>query len=274
MKRAIRRPGNADRDALRLLLGATVAVDLGQHWCNDEHQIVLNRIKPFDFVLIPLRGAMRLRHPGGSTDLRPGRCLAIAAGVEHDGQRLGDAPLEAVTLHCRVSSPAAPRLLTAFDQSLLPCPAPWRRAATEAVALGDRDRPAANVWLATLLRQLLVDAVRGGIGLDPDPVNPLLTEAVRLLEAHPERTVAAVAARCGCSTARLRQLFAAAFGHGPADHRAARRLREACRLLRADDATVASIAEASGFGTTRAMQQAFRRHLGTTPQAYRESGAI
>lgn len=272
-KRAIRRPGTADREALRLVLGATIEVDLGQHWHNDEHQVVLNPVKPFDFLLIPLRGAMRLRHAGGETELRPGRCLAIAAGTQHDGQRLGPEPLEAVTIHGRLSAPQAPRLLAALAEPLLPCPATWRREAVEAVALGDRDRSAASTWLAHLLRRLLLSAVRAGVALQPGSANPLLVESARLLDAHPELTLAAVAARCGCSPGRLRQLYAAAFGQSPADYRAARRLREACRRLRGGDESIAEIAGASGFGTLRAMQQAFRRHLDMTPQEYRFGGA-
>jgi AraC-like DNA-binding protein len=272
MKAPVRRPDGVDPELLRILLRARVEVDIGQHWRSDERRIVLNPVKPYDFVLVPLRGAMRLRCAGVDGELAPGQCLAIAAGVEHHGELLaGCTALEAATLHCRISAPEAPRLLHAFERPLLPCTASWRRDLTAAVALGDRDRAAGRNWQSLLLRSLLLEAVRGGALFAPEQVNPLLQESARLLEDHPELSIAGVAKRCGCSAARLRQLFTAAFGQSPADYRAARRLREACRRLREDDAAIASIATTCGFGTLRAMQQAFRRHLETTPQAYREA---
>ena len=263
-----------DRAALRLVLaGSVYQVDSLQHWRNTERQVVLNRIKPFDFLLVPLRGAMELRLGGRRELLRPGRCLAIAAGVEHDGLRPHDQPaLEALTVHCRISAPAAPRLLAALAHPVLPAPAAWRRELVAATAL-DRERdPVAREWAADLLRRLLVAAVLADEPLDTTGVNPLVERSARLLEDHPELTIAAVARRCGCTPGRLRQLYAQAFDQSPADYRTARRLREACGRLRRSDATIAAIAEASGFGTTRAMQQAFQRHLAMTPQAYRDAG--
>ncbi|MDA3962568.1 MAG: helix-turn-helix domain-containing protein [Planctomycetota bacterium] len=268
-KISLRNSFDGDPSAFRrLVIDAHIDVDSVQHWRSDEQRIVLNPIKPYDFVLVPLVGSLALRIGSRRLRLEPGHCLALSAGVEHHGQLApGCATLEACTIHSRMAAPGAPRLFDHYP-GILPCSATWRHQLCRASALKDTEASAAHRWTRRLLRELLIQAWDAGLRPEASTSRALFDQARAAIDAHPELTIAAIADSCGCTPGRLRQLFSDEMGIGPGDYRARERLRRACRLLRAGG-DISTVATRSGFGTTRALQLAFRRHLATTPQEYR-----
>jgi AraC family transcriptional regulator len=98
--------------------------------------------------------------------------------------------------------------------------------------------------------------------------------ALKLMTAPKPRGVSAtqIARLVGVSRTTLYKKFTAATGRTPAQYLLEQQLKEACRMLREDDATVAAVAGACGFGSAQVFTRCFRRHLGRTPAAYRCQG--
>jgi AraC family transcriptional regulator len=88
-----------------------------------------------------------------------------------------------------------------------------------------------------------------------DPRRPLSTRAL--------------ARRSGWSEAHLHRAFRAVAQETPKSWTTRLRLAHALALLRGSDATVAEIAERTGFGSHEVMTRAFRRELGSAPTALR-----
>jgi two-component system response regulator YesN len=75
------------------------------------------------------------------------------------------------------------------------------------------------------------------------------------------------------SPSHLRHLFRDRLGASYIKHLTSLRMREARRLLRTTDLTVAAVAEAVGYDSSY-FYRVFRRHNGTTPAAYRRTSRL
>ena len=82
--------------------------------------------------------------------------------------------------------------------------------------------------------------------------------------------VAALAARAGMSERTFARAFKDETGSTPAAYVERLRLEAARRLLETSDLTVGAVAKAVGLGGPERLHRAVRRHLGTTPDRYRQ----
>ena len=83
-----------------------------------------------------------------------------------------------------------------------------------------------------------------------------------------------LAARCGYSESRFRQLFSAAAGIPLGSYLRKVRLNEAARLLASSGDSVSAIAETCGFASLFAFSRCFKRYFGSAPTAFRRSAAF
>ncbi|MEM7544526.1 MAG: GlxA family transcriptional regulator [Pseudomonadota bacterium] len=100
---------------------------------------------------------------------------------------------------------------------------------------------------------------------------PRLRDAVALMEQSlgEPRPVAEIAAAVGCSPRRLEELFAARLGAGPYAYYLSLRLNAGRRMVLSGSATMAQIADATGFSSASGFARAFRSRFGESPTAAR-----
>ena len=105
--------------------------------------------------------------------------------------------------------------------------------------------------------------------------DPIVGPALRLLHNNPAHpwTVASLAAASGVSRAALARRFNALVGEPPMTFLTGWRLTLAADLLREPGATVGSVAEQVGYGSSFALSTAFKRVRGVSPQEHRRHGA-
>ncbi len=83
--------------------------------------------------------------------------------------------------------------------------------------------------------------------------------------------VPALAARAGLTPRTFARRFVAETGSTPLQWLIGARVREARRLLETTDFDVEEVAARSGLGSAPSLRAHFRRHVGTTPTAYRRT---
>jgi transcriptional regulator GlxA family with amidase domain len=90
---------------------------------------------------------------------------------------------------------------------------------------------------------------------------------------HPEDdlSVPALADQVAMSPRNFARLFREQVGETPAKYVERARLDAARRHLEEDDDKVDSVAAATGFGTAETLRRTMKRHMATTPEAYRAS---
>jgi transcriptional regulator GlxA family with amidase domain len=110
-----------------------------------------------------------------------------------------------------------------------------------------------------------------GVWTDP-PEREALREVVRHIHAEPaaDLRLPALAERASMSVRHLQRTFTRELGEPPSGYVSRVRVQAAQRLLELHPVTVELAARQCGFGTAEAMRRAFHRHLGISPDAYRE----
>ncbi|MEU6087488.1 AraC family transcriptional regulator [Streptomyces sp. NPDC047085] len=142
----------------------------------------------------------------------------------------------------------------------------------------DERRPGACLALPSLLDLLLIYMVRAWMdraetGAWPAVLNdPVTTAALRALHSDPAApwTGDRLAAEAGVSRATLARRFTALVGRPPMAYLTWWRLTLAATRLRDSDASLATVARESGYGSPYALSHAFNREFGVTPGRYRE----
>ncbi len=86
-----------------------------------------------------------------------------------------------------------------------------------------------------------------------------------------DHSVDVLAARAGMSTRTFLRRFEATTGLTPSRWLLAERLTRARDLLEMSDASIETVAGIAGFGTSATLRHHFRKHLSTTPAAYKEA---
>ena len=106
---------------------------------------------------------------------------------------------------------------------------------------------------------------------DP-PERTALRDLLRHIHSEPgaDLRLPALAEHAAMSVRHLQRTFTRELGEPPAGYVARVRIEAARRLLEQQPLTVAVVARRSGFGAAEAMRRAFQRHLGVSPEAYRE----
>jgi transcriptional regulator GlxA family with amidase domain len=112
----------------------------------------------------------------------------------------------------------------------------------------------------------IVDYVRPETGRSLEPVMRWLEDNLAT-----ELTLEAIAERAGSSVRTLNRRFRAQTGTTPLQWLIGRRLQRARELLETTDLSVEDVASWCGFGSAIALRQHFRRTVGTTPLAYRQT---
>lgn len=99
-----------------------------------------------------------------------------------------------------------------------------------------------------------------------------ISKVCRHIAENPQAalSVPALAGLAAMSERSFARHFTQETGFTPAQFVERARVDAACRALSSDDASFDNIAATSGFGTGQRMRRSFLRHLGVTPQRYRE----
>jgi AraC-like DNA-binding protein len=162
----------------------------------------------------------------------------------------------------------------------------------------------APAWLAGLTAALATETQHGGPGSEIVMArlsDALITRALRhhletadetgwlrgLRDPHIAKALAAIhtdlakawtlplmARIAGLSRSAFAARFTHIVGQTPMQYLYRHRMRKAATLLRADDATVATIATRVGYGSEAAFSAAFTRHTGMPPGAYRRLAGV
>ena len=80
-----------------------------------------------------------------------------------------------------------------------------------------------------------------------------------------------LATRCGLAPRTFARRFVAETGSTPLQWLISARVREARRLLEDGELSIEEVAERAGFGSAPTLRAHFRRHVGTSPTAYRRT---
>lgn len=151
-------------------------------------------------------------------------------------------------------------------------------AITEPVLDGNADsRMARDSWFEALLTRL----VQQGSSLtlaSPRARNALAPRTLARLKAHMTANLAAtvtlddLAEVAGLSRYHLCRAFRSSTGLPPHAWLTRARLAQARALLRSSDAPIHAIAQQCGFASPNQFATSFRKAMGVTPSAYRDSG--
>lgn len=143
--------------------------------------------------------------------------------------------------------------------------------------------PAGKLYAQTAAQLLAVHLLRhytaapGALRAPAGGLTPRqLRRVTDFVRAHlsEDLSLAALAGQTGFSPYHFARLFRQTTGESP--HQFVLRQRIACaqHLLETPDLPLAAVALASGFADQSHFTQAFKRHLGLTPRAYRQERAI
>lgn len=109
-------------------------------------------------------------------------------------------------------------------------------------------------------------------GGDQRALSPVLEWAEANL--HRPISIDELAERAAVSPRTLARLFDRRLGTTPGRWLLRRRVQEACALLERTDATIESVASATGFPDTSNFRRRFADEMGTTPSAYRRTFSV
>jgi transcriptional regulator GlxA family with amidase domain len=127
-------------------------------------------------------------------------------------------------------------------------------------------------WLVLFLRRSGGQSqFAGEVWTDP-PERDELRAVIRHIHADPaaDLRLPVLARRASMSVRHFQRTFTRDLGESPAGYIARVRLDAARRLLEQQSGTVAEVARRSGFGSAEAMRRTFHRHLGVSPDVYRD----
>lgn len=152
--------------------------------------------------------------------------------------------------------------------------APLLAAAVAAAATVLRE-PDATPYRTSALAYAIAMAVAEIAHAGPGPLqrHDGLARAARMCreQACEDLSVARLARAAGLSRHHFTRSFATAFGMGPKEYLTDQRIRLACLMLR-DGGQVQEVAAACGFHDATYFCKVFRRVIGMSPGAYRDSG--
>jgi len=144
----------------------------------------------------------------------------------------------------------------------------------------ESNRPGLKIVLRRMADVIFVQILRAYIEGLPETTqgflgalrDPRIAAALGLIHGHPEEawTVSSLAERSGLSRSPFAARFARLVGEAPLGYLTRVRMQKAVRLLRGG-ATLAKVAEATGYASETSFSHAFRQWAGSSPGAYRRS---
>jgi AraC family transcriptional regulator len=147
----------------------------------------------------------------------------------------------------------------------------------------EQSSPAGKLYAQTAAQLLAVHLLRhytsvGGAFKDPSHgLTPQQMKRVMdFVQAHLGQSLSleALAQQTGFSPYHFARLFRQTTGESPHQFVLRQRIERAQRLLKETDVSLAHIALESGFANQSHLTQAFKRHFGLTPRAYRRNRSI
>jgi AraC family transcriptional regulator len=143
--------------------------------------------------------------------------------------------------------------------------------------------PAGKLYAQTAAQMLAIHLLRYYTsvgGAIEEPLQGLTHQQMRrvmdFVQAHldQELSLEALAQQIGLSPYHFARLFRQTTGESPHQFVLRQRIERAQRLLKERDVSLAHVAVESGFANQSHLTQAFKRHLGLTPRAYRQDRSI
>jgi AraC family transcriptional regulator len=143
----------------------------------------------------------------------------------------------------------------------------------------EQPAPAGNLYVQTaaqLLAMHLLRSYTAGTSVIEDLSGGLTSQQMgRVLDfvqdhLDQDLSLEALAQQAGFSPYHFARLFRQTMGESPHQFVLHQRIERAQRLLTEQDAPLARVARACGFADQSHLTQAFKRHLGLTPRAYRQ----
>jgi AraC family transcriptional regulator len=151
----------------------------------------------------------------------------------------------------------------------------WRELEQPAPAGDLYAQTAAQLLAVHLLRSYTADA---SVFEEPSGVltPQQLDRVLDFVQAHlaQDLSLEALAQQAGFSPYHFARLFRHTTGESPHQFVLRQRIERAQRLLAEREMPLACVARACGFADQSHLTQAFKRHLGLTPHAYRQMGSI
>lgn len=229
-------------------------------------------------LLVPLAGRMRLLAAGRDHALQPEWGAWVAPGITHAVTPLSgelefvalDAPATWLAEALPADGPLLP-LVVAQDAGLWLAGRLLAREVSHPATGQEVVLAGTLATLATLLARAIAPVAPAASSPRPDVAVWRAVDAILHGFAGP-LTVEGLARDVGLSARQLERRFKAVVGVSPKQHLIAVRLQAAQGLLRATPGTVAEVAAATGFASASHLTEAFTRHVGVAPGAWRAAG--
>ncbi len=245
-------------------------------WRNESPWALRARRLGDSFLLIPVKGVLRVELGKERRDLVPGQFLMLPPGREH----VLSAPLEVrqlhqLSLHCHIRQRDGGHLLSRFASPFqkFSDPGEWFGRFSRLTHLMGRDPALGQVYGESAMKLLLADLLCSGATLNPEAENGdvRLRSAVHALLERPGAAlrVRDLARACGLGEVQFRKLFRRGYGMAPHAFQARLRMEQAVQLLSQTEQSIKQVALASGFTSPQYFQKCFRHLHGITPLQYR-----
>ena len=228
------------------------------------------------WLIAPVRGTFTVASHAQNSILDPGQALALYQCGSFSVQSVAEGLCVQVLLRGELPG----RLLSgslADGAALFPRGGPAVREAVTALSVLEDEHPpvsglSASGYAYAMLMTLLGTRTAGAEDGDSQ-LSPLVESAVAIIqEEFPFlEGLDELAERLEVSKAHLIRTFTEKTGVSPGKYITRVRVEYAKLLLRSEDASVAYVAEASGFANANYFAKVFRRETGMTPSEYLKS---
>ncbi|SRR6266571_2084962 len=257
----------------------------------------MTRATPDISLILFTGGAMRLeqRHANGpwqALSLHQGD-LILRPGTSYEVRWKSLSSTPTHTLHLRLSKDLLARTaqeVASYDPARLSVEehAGFQDPLLTQIGLAlwrelEQPAPAGKLYAHTAAQLLAVHLVRsytaGGGGIQ-EPSQGLNQQQMRrvldFVQAHLDQDLSleALAQQAGFSPSHFARLFRQTTGASPHQFVLRQRIERAQRLLTEKEVPLARVASECGFANQSHLTQAFKRHLGLTPRAYRQACSI
>ncbi len=247
-------------------------------YCYPDHKIAIHtRIPEGLRVKRRLNGRLQVEQVVAE------QVVVVPAGVTHQVQWDQSAEFLILTLKPDVLGQVAYEAIAPDQIDLVP-DLPRVDALVQQLGLALRselelNRGRDHLYVESLVNFLAVHLLKNYSAAPPrfPAAGPLPPSTLALVTCHIQDhldqalRLADLAALVGMSTCYFATVFKQSTGTSPHQFIVQCRLRRSQQLLQRSDATIADIAIRCGFSSQSHLTRLFRRHLGTTPRAYRMS---
>ena len=227
------------------------------------------------------RGTVTMQCVSGGIAAEPGSLILFPAEVKHSFYPGPGEAMEMINVHFFAKFYDIldmPGLIN-LSGKFLDKPGVCGQRSWELCRVFEHRPPGWKQYMTGLIRLQLFELIYnfpGKIEFTSEKVPRLsrLRPALEFIEqklSDPELNTVEVAGTIHVSQVYLRKLFKEAFGQSPVQFIHRRRIQHACLLLRQSGLRIKEIAAESGFNDLQFFYRIFRRQLGTTPAAYRQS---